>query len=392
MRHVIAAFLFILAGGAAAEGERPNIDWLVYDRSSDEYEIDKDAGDAARHELTPRWSDTAPENWDHVVLMIPKKSITAYSVSVGSILATFRERRRPARFSIWYFNNDRAVGQEALDWAEAEGADLILTVGSDATIFVHDAYLGGKIPVVTSASKDPVLMGQIDTYDGGSGHNIAYSSINVQVETLISKLRQVFAELENITILYARKNTSAVQTQVNPLKVFAEDPAQNLTVEEVVVEDAGSAVADLRQRMPGAVAALKKRDPEGRKSIFWISGSTSVYANIGLINELSGGIPVLAALPDVVRSGPDSAVLSIGVNQSSAVHLAALYAISVLDGSAEVGALPVGQVSPPDIAINFMKVEEMGLTLPFTFFEDATFIYNRAGRTAREFGQRVPVN
>ena len=101
---------------------------------------------------------------------------------------------------------------------------------------------------------------------------------------------------------------------------------------------------------------------------------------------------MLAALPDVVRSGPDSAVLSIGVNQSSAVHLAALYAISVLDGSAKVGDLPVGQVSPPDIAINFMKVEEMGLTLPFTFFEDATFIYNRAGRAAREFGQRVPVN
>ncbi len=101
---------------------------------------------------------------------------------------------------------------------------------------------------------------------------------------------------------------------------------------------------------------------------------------------------MLAALPDVVQPGSDSAVLSIGVNQSSAVHLAALYAISVLDGSAEVGALPVGQVSPPDIAINFMKVEETGLTLPFTFFEDATFIYNRAGRTAREFGQRVPVN
>ncbi len=392
MRYLLAALLIILAAGAQAQAERPDIDWLVYDRTSDPYEIDKDAGDPARHELTPKWSDAAPESWDHVVLMIPKKSITAYSVSVGSILATFRERRRPARFSIWYFNNDKAVGQEALDWAEAEGADLILTVGSDATIFVHEAYRGGKIPVVTSASKDPVLMGQIDTYDGGSGHNIAYTSINVRVETLISKLRQVFADLENITVLYARKNTSAVQTQVNPLKDFAADPAQRLTVGEVVVEDAGSAAADLRQRMPGAVAALKERDPEGRKSIFWISGSTSVYANIGLINELSGGIPVLAALPDVVRSGPDSAVLSIGVNQSSAVHLAALYAISVLDGSAEVGALPVGQVSPPDIAINFMKVEEMGLTLPFTFFEDATFIYNRAGQTAREFGQRVPVN
>lgn len=392
MRLIMALCLTLVASAALAQAERPNIDWLKYDRTSDGYEIDRYPNDPARHELTPKWSDAAPEDWDHVILIIPKKSVTAYSVSVGSILATFRERRRPARFSVWYFNKQADVGQEALDWAEAEGADLILTVGSDATIFVHDAYRGGKIPVVTSASKDPVLMGQIDAYEGGSGHNIAYTSINVRVETLISKLRQVFADLENITILYARKNLSAVQTQVQPLKDFAADPARNLTVSEVVVEDAGSAKTDLRERMPGAVAKLKETDPEGRKSIFWISGSTSVYANIGLINELSGGIPVLAALPDVVRSGPDSAVLSIGVNQSSAVHLAALYAISVLDGSAVAGSLPVGQVSPPDIAINFMKVEEMGLTLPFTFFEDATFIYNRAGRTAREFGQRVPVN
>lgn len=392
MRHILALCLTLFASAALAQAERPNIDWLQYDRTSDGYDIDLLPSDPARHEVTPEWSDTAPEDWDHVILMIPKKSVTAYSVSVGSILATFRERRRPARFSVWYFNNKPGVGQEALDWAEAQGADLILTVGSDATIFVHDAYRGGKIPVVTSASKDPVLMGQIDAYDGGSGHNIAYTSINVRVETLISKLRQVFADLENITVLYARKNTSAVQTQVQPLKDFAADPAQNITVSEVVVEDAGSAQVDLRERMPGAVSKLKDADPESRKSIFWISGSTSVYANIGLINELSGGIPVLAALPDVVRSGPDSAVLSIGVNQSSAVHLAALYAISILDGSAEAGTLPVGQVSPPDIAINFMKVEEMGLTLPFTFFEDATFIYNRAGRTAREFGQRVPVN
>ena len=392
MRPFLAFCLIIFVSAANAQTSRPDIDWLIYDRTSDAYEIDRDADDTARHELFPKWSDAPPEDWDHVILLIPKKSVTAYSVSVGSILATFRERRRAARFSIWYFNNRAEIGREALKWAEAEGADLIMSVGSDATIFVHEAYRGGKIPVVTSASKDPVLMGQIDAYDSGSGHNIAYTSINVRVETLISKLRQVFADLENIYVLYARKNSSAVQTQVQPLKDFGADPQQNLTIGEVVIEDATSAVDDLKRDMPRAVAAIRERNPEGGKSIFWISGSTSVYAHIGLINELAGDVPVLAALPDIVQPGSDSAVLSIGVNQSSAVHLAALYAISVLDGSAEAGALPVGQVSPPDIAINFMKVEETGLTLPFTFFEDATFIYNRAGRTAREFGQRVPVN
>ncbi|MEM7522729.1 MAG: ABC transporter substrate binding protein, partial [Pseudomonadota bacterium] len=229
-------------------------------------------------------------------------------------------------------------------------------------------------------------------YDEGSGANIAYTSINVRVETLVSKLRQVFADLENIYVLYARNNESAVQTQLRPLEDYADDPAQNLNIGEIPVENASTAVDDLRDRVPVAVAEILARDPEGRKSIFWITGSTSVYNHIGLINELAGDIPVLAALPDVVKPGAESAVLSIGVNQSTAVHLSALYAIRVLEGSAEVGSLPVGQVSPPDIAINFMKVDEMGLTLPFTFFEDATFIYDRFGRTAREFGQRVPVN
>lgn len=375
--------------GLAAAADRPDVDWLIYDRMAEGYAVDRFAADPARHEITPIWSDAPPGDWDHVLLLIPKKSVDAYSVSVGSILSTFRERRRPARFSVWLTGNREDIGREALGWAEASGVDLIMPVGSDATIFIHGAYSGGAIPVVTSASKDPVLMGQIESYETGSGGNIAYTSINVRVETLVSKLREVFADLETIYVLYSTTNASAIQTQLRPLEAFARDPARNLTIGEVPIGGGGSAREDLRVRITAAMEEIRARDPEGRRSIFWITGSTSVYAHIGLIDELAQGVPVLAALPDVVRPGRDSAVLSIGVNQSSAVHVAALYAIRVLEGSVEAGALPVGQVSPPDIAINFLKVEEMGLTLPFTFFEDATFIYDRAGRTARAFGQRV---
>ena len=91
----------------------------------------------------------------------------------------------------------------------------------------------------------------------------------------------------------------------------------------------------------------------------------------------------------MVTSGDDTAVVSIGINQSSAVQLAAIYALAVLEGRANVGELPVGVVNPPDIAISFRRARQIGLVIPFSFLESATFVYDYQGRLVREFGQRI---
>ena len=94
-------------------------------------------------------------------------------------------------------------------------------------------------------------------------------------------------------------------------------------------------------------------------------------------------------LPDIVRQGTESALLSIGVNLTSAVALAAYYAIDILEGRAEPGSLPVGTVSPPDLAINFLIARRTGVKVPFSFFESATFVYNADGDQVIAFGQRM---
>ena len=43
----------------------------------------------------------------------------------------------------------------------------------------------------------------------------------------------------------------------------------------------------------------------------------------------------------------------------------------------------VGLVSPPDMAVNFMKAREIGLRVPFSFFEIASFIYGFDGNVVR---------
>jgi len=46
-------------------------------------------------------------------------------------------------------------------------------------------------------------------------------------------------------------------------------------------------------------------------------------------------------------------------------------------------------VSPPDIAISFLKAREIGLKVPFSFFETASFVYDYDGRAVRTIASRM---
>lgn len=387
-RHALIA-LAVLCWSAhvgAARADRPVLDWLNFDaRVEESYAIGRVPGDTARLTATPKWADGATAR--RILLLIPFASETAYSISVNAILSTFQERAFPAVFDIWFYASDLAIAAEAVDWAESNAVDLIMPVGSDATEFLHQTYTGGRLPVVTSASKDPVLRGQMPDYGIGSGTNIAYTSNTVPVRLFVSYLRQLLPRLNTVAVLYDLSNRSAVETQVDPLHRIAQEVG--LTVLDVPVRDGRTVRADLIDGMSAVTDTLAELEPAFGTVAWIVTGSTSVYREIGLINRLGGRIPVIASLPDVVRGGDASAVVSIGVNQSTAVQLAAHYAVDVLTGKARVGALPVGVVTPPDIAINFRSAKRIGLRIPFRFMEAATFIYDYDGRRVRAFGQRV---
>jgi putative ABC transport system substrate-binding protein len=382
--------LLLLVGALSAPAraaERPVLDWLEYDADALKfYALKPNPTDTARQTLLPSWAGADAKAY-RVLLLVPLKSVDAYSISVNTILSVFHDRTIPARFEVWFYDKQPQVAAEALAWAQSKSVDLIMTVGSLATEYVHAHYLGGAIPVVTSASKDPVLMGQMPSYTSGSGTNIAYTSINVSIETEFAYLSHLIPGLRNIAVIYARNNKSAVETQVRPLVAAA--PRYGVTVSEVVVRNEAHAVEDINAELPPAVAQLRRSDPDLKHSILLVTGSTSVYDQIGLINSHTGLLPVIATLPDVVRPGDDTAVLSIGVNQSTAVQIAALYAIDILTGKAKAGDLKVGVASPPDIAISFRRARQIGLKIPFSFFESATFVYDYDGRQVRAFGQRV---
>lgn len=334
-------------------------------------------GDPMRIVIRPR-SNASPAR--KVLVLYPRPS-SAYDIAITKILQVFAEKDIDAEFTVINFNNEDARGKSALAMAEREGYGLVFSMGSESTAWAYTNYLNGRLPVVSVCSKDPVELGQSKDYESGSGTNFAFTSLNMPTEVQMAYIRELRPTLRNFAILVDGKNVSAMQTQAAPMAKLARQ--LGIQVLEVVVNDPDNARAELQNLVPAAVRTMRKNDPNLVDSVFWVTGSTAVFKEIAAINAHSDRVPVISAVPEIVKPGDDSAVISIGISFESNAHLSAIYGADVLLGRVGVGELRVGIVSPPDIAINFRKAREIGMKVPFSFFESASYIYDYEGRAVR---------
>ena len=240
--------------------------------------------------------------------------------------------------------------------------------------------------MVTVCSKDPVQLGQMKDYDSGSGNNFAFTSLNVPVDVQMSYVRELRPDLKNLAVLVDSKNISAVQTQAEPVAKYLKE--KGVQVIWGSVQNPTKAREELTKIIPDAVRTMRQTDPDLSKSLFWVTGSTSVFREIRTINQHADRVPVVSVVPEIVTKGPDTAVLAIGVSFESNGRLAAIYGAQILNGSS-VGKLKVGLVSPPDMAISFLKAREIGMRVPFSFFEIASFVYDYNGEPVRSAAQSL---
>jgi putative ABC transport system substrate-binding protein len=322
-----------------------------------------------------------------IVAIFPKKS-SAYDVSINKIMEVFSQKQIIATIDVVYIaKKDKKFGKRFLKGISANKYDLIFSVGSSATAFMYKNYKGKKIPVVSVCSKDPVLLKQMDDYTNGSGNNFAFTSLNMPITVQLNYLKNLIGEIDSIAILYARKNKSAVKTQVNPLKDLAKK--ENIKIFEVIVENQKNAKNELKLKIPQVLASMNKNKINKKKSFFWLTGSSSVLKEIKIINKYSKGIAVLSVVPNAVTEGQSSAALSIGISFESNAHLASVYGINILTKKTKVGDMKVGIVSPPDISLSFLKLSELKMKIPFDFFEIASTVYDYDRKLAKKDGKLV---
>jgi putative tryptophan/tyrosine transport system substrate-binding protein len=315
-----------------------------------------------------------------VLVLYPRVS-SAYDTAITTIISVFADKRVDVEFTVNLFNVETQRGRAALDFAEANNFDLIVGMGSESTAWLWEHYRGGRLPVVSVCSKDPVLLGQMKDYSTGSGTNFAFTSLNMPIDAQMSYVMQLRPDLKNLAILVDSNNVSAVQTQSKPAGDFAR--ARGIRVFDLAVKTTANAKEELARLVRDAVAVMRKNDPDLTRSLFWITGSTTVFAEIATINANAFRVPVLSAVTDVVQAGDVTAALSVGVSFESNAYQAALFAVGIVEGTRKVGEVAVGIVSPPDVAISFRKAREIGMKIPFSLFEGATVIYDNDGQLVR---------
>ena len=386
------------AGGAdetlvtGAINPMPEDDFSSWFRYGSEVEADWRVGGVAGEPNTVRirprkaFDPTSEGRRPRIFVLYPRRS-SAYDVSITQILSVLAQKGIRAEITVMNFQRDPKAAQAALDQARRNNSDLIFAMGSESTAWLWGNFRDGDIPVVSVCSKDPVMLGQAENYDEGTGTNFAFTSLNMTVEAQLAYVMGLKPNLKNLAVLVDRNNVSAVQTQSRPIALAARK--RGVRVVELELVDRTRAKVELATLVSDAVKSMKLNDPSLDNSLFWITGSTAVFREIATINEHSNRVPVLSVVPEVVKPGDDSAALSVGISFKSNAHLAALYGVKVLDGTARVGSLKVGVPSPPDIAINFKRVREIGLRMPFSLFEAASTVIDYEGKAVRLLGKSV---
>jgi putative tryptophan/tyrosine transport system substrate-binding protein len=383
---VIAGLVLSALATAAPAQEKFISKWFRYGSGIDAaWTIAADPGTALQLSIA-RKARVPSTSSKRVMVLYPRPS-SAYDIAITKILQEFDQKDVDATFTVINFEMNDARGAESIRFAENNKFDLIFAMGSESTAWLFDNYRGGKIPVVSVCSKDPVQLGQIKDYERGSGSNFAFTSLNVPVEVQMAYVKELRPDLKNLAVLVDSKNVSAVQTQAEPIASYARQAG--IQVIWGAVQNPGKARDELVSIVQSAVQTMRKSDPDLSKSLFWMTGSTSVFLEIRTVNEHADRVPVVSVVPEIVKAGADTAVLAIGVSFESNAHLAAIYGAQILAGRAQAGDLKVGLVSPPDIAISFMKAREIGLRIPFNFYESASFIYDYEGRPARTTASKV---
>ena len=321
-----------------------------------------------------------------IFIIYPRPS-SAYDIAISKILTVLADKVIDIEFTVVNFGLNEARGKIALQAAEAGGFEIILSMGSETTAWLWSNYKDGRLPVITVCSKDPVVLGQSPGYAKGSGSNFAFTSLNMPIDVQMAYINELKPKLRNIAVLVDSQNVSAIETQAKPVFDYAK--SRNIRTLELSVKNPANAKVELERMVKDATAQMTRNDPDLSNSIFWLTGSTSVFREIQTINAFAGRAAVISVVPEIVRGGDDSALLSIGISFESNAHLAAVYTADVLRGRARIGQLPVGIVSPPDIAISFKKLRDIGMTIPLSFFEAAGTIYDYEGKPVRVDGVSV---
>ncbi|MCB1742421.1 MAG: hypothetical protein KDK91_18745, partial [Gammaproteobacteria bacterium] len=149
LTRVLTLLVMTLITVGAQAGNDHAVRWLEIDDDNRAlWDVSYVDGELPQLRITPRWSPR-PEDLRRKIQALVSKKSSSYKLGANALLEVLHQQGIYADVSIANFDKDNARGRELLAHAEAVGADLIFTMGSESAALVIASYAGGRLPVVT---------------------------------------------------------------------------------------------------------------------------------------------------------------------------------------------------------------------------------------------------
>ncbi|MFH1776302.1 MAG: ABC transporter substrate-binding protein [Candidatus Omnitrophota bacterium] len=282
------------------------------------------------------------------------RELNAYQSIVEGIGEILKKNRYTPNFTYYNFEDSTPQGQAMARKIKDKKSDLILTLGSKASIIVKNEI--SDIPVVFSLVINPLEEGLVNSMTR-PGNNVTGVSINISVETQFTVIKSIIPTARRIGVVYDRDKTAGVVKE-------AKEAAEKLGLELVALPV--SSKADV----PKTIESLN-----GKIDVLWGTVDTTVFTSQSiqfiLLFSLRNKIPFIGFSPSFVKAG---ALMGVYCNYKNIGRKTGEMIIRVLKGEAP-GDIPVDLPTDPDLAINVRVADIMGIKIPAKVLSKADEIF-----------------
>ncbi len=287
------------------------------------------------------------------ITILTSSNIPAYQDAVQGFRATLPPSVSVAQYQVpKSFEEGKALGQKI----RASNTQLVYTVGLKATLLAKVEII--DVPVVFSSVFFP------ERYE--LPPHMYGIAMNVSVEEQFQHFRRLLPKLNNLGVLYDRKNMAGVIDRAR--KVASE---QQFTMRAVPVEDIREVPSALRELLPQIDALWLLPDP-------LVTSSDSLAFILETVTDHN--VPLLGFSPGLVRHG---ALASVSGDARGIGRKAGRLALSLVRGEGTASGRTVVATAPPTLALNLNTAELLGVTPPPTVLKLADALFGGPSAFAR---------
>lgn len=239
-------------------------------------------------------------------------------------------------------NADKMSLINSLRRAEAAGAALIVTYGSQATAVAQEELKG--TPLLFASVYDPVALGVVKTL-AAPGADASGVTSKTDMGLLVDSLVAI-KPVQSVGVLYTKGDKGSEQ-QLAELKGIGKSLGFSVNAESV--------------RNPDEARTLGDKLAAGADALF-LSDSVEVglAARNIVASTKTGKCIIFSQTPGLVEAG---ALIGIEADPEEQGKLIAVHALQVLQGQ-KVHILPVREAKKISLNINYQTATRLGLTVP----------------------------